>query len=94
MPYTDLPLVNNEDNHSFEMFVGENRAFIDYQLRDDKMFLTHTEVPAILEGQGVAPALVEKVFQYLEEHQLKAVPYCSYIKAWLKRNPGWERIVA
>lgn len=94
MPYTDLPLVNNTAIHNFEMFVNGHRAFIDYQLRGDKMFLIHTEVPVELEGQGVAPALVEKVFKYLEEHQLKMVPYCAYIKAFLKRHPEWERLVA
>ena len=93
MPYTNLPLVNNTENHNFEMFVDGHRAFIDYQLRGDKMFLIHTEVPVELEGQGVAPALVEKVFQYMEEHGLKAVPYCAYIKTWLKRHPDWERQV-
>jgi len=94
MPYTNLPLVNDTENHNFEMFVDGHRAFIDYQLRGDKIFLIHTEVPVELEGQGVAPALVEKVFQYLEERQLKVVPYCAYIKVWLKRHPDWERLVA
>jgi len=94
MPYTNLPLVHDKDNHNFEMFVDGHRAFIDYKLHGDKMFLIHTEVPVELEGQGVAPALVEKVFQYLEEHQLKMVPYCAYIKAYLKRHPDWERLLA
>ena len=94
MPYTNLPLVNNAEDHNFEMFVDGHRAFIDYQLRGEKMFLIHTEVPVELEGQGVAPALVEKVFKYVEEHQLKVVPNCAYIKVWLKRHPDWERLVA
>jgi predicted GNAT family acetyltransferase len=94
MPYTDLPLVNNTDNHNFEMFVDGQRAFIDYQLRGDKLFLTHTEVPVELEGRGVASVLVEKVFQYAEEHDLKILPYCAYIKTWLKRHPDWERLIA
>ena len=92
--YEDIPLINDQPIHNFEMMVDGHRAFIDYQLRGDKMFLTHTEVPVELEGQGVAPALVEKVFQYVEEHQLKVVPYCAYIKVWLKRHPDWERLVA
>lgn len=94
MPYTNLPIVNNAEIHNFEMFVDGQRAFIDYQLRGDKMFLMHTEVPVELEGHGVAAALVEKTFQYLDEHQLKMVPYCAYIKRFLKRHPEWERLVA
>ena len=94
MPYTNLPLVNNTELHNFELFVDGHRAFIDYQQRGDKLYLLHTEVPSEMEGQGVASALVEKAFQYLEERELKMVPYCSYIQNYLKRHPEWERVVA
>ncbi len=92
--YNDLPLINNEAIHNFELFVDGHRAFIDYKQHGDKVFLIHTEVPVELEGKGVASALVEKTFKYLEEHHLKMVPYCEYIKVFLKRHPEWERLVA
>jgi predicted GNAT family acetyltransferase len=91
--YNNLPLNNNEADHKFEMFVDGQRAFIDYQLRHDKVFLIHTEVPVELEGKGVASALVEKTFEYLEAHHLKIVPYCAYIKVFLKRHPEWDRLL-
>src|SRR5476649_2651410 len=75
--YTDLELINNQPIHNFEMFVEGHRAFIDYQQKGDKFFLIHTEVPIDLEGKGVAPALVEKTFKYLEENNFKIVPYCA-----------------
>ena len=93
MPYTDLPLINNEPIHNFELFVDGHRAFIDYQQKGDKVFLTHTEAPVEIEGKGVAHALTEKTFKYLEANNLKAVPYCPYIKVFLKRHPEWERFV-
>lgn len=92
--YSDAQLINNEAIHNFEMFVDGHRAFIDYQLKHDKMYLMHTEVPVELEGKGVAPAMVEKAFKYIEDHNLKIVPYCSFIKVFLKKHPEWERIVA
>lgn len=93
MPYTNLQIVNNAAIHNFELFVDGQRAFIDYKQHDDKLYLLHTEVPIALEGHGVAAALVEKTFQYMEEHQLKVVPYCAYIKGFLKRHPEWERLL-
>ncbi|MCC8425153.1 GNAT family N-acetyltransferase [Mucilaginibacter sp. UR6-11] len=92
--YDDIQLINNEASHNFELFVDGYRAFIDYQQRGDKFFLIHTEVPHELEGRGVAAALVEKVFKYLEKNNFKIVPYCEYIKAYLKRHPDWERLIA
>lgn len=92
--YENLPLTDNKAIHNFEMFVDGIKAFIDYRLKEGKVFLIHTEVPHQLEGKGVAAALVEKTFKYIEENHLKMVPICAYIKAYLKRHPDWERIVA
>jgi predicted GNAT family acetyltransferase len=91
--YEDIQLINNTDIHNFEIFVDGHRAFIDYRQHGDKFLLVHTEVPPELEGQGVAAALVEKTFKYLEANNFKIVPYCEYIKAYLKRHPEWEGLI-
>jgi predicted GNAT family acetyltransferase len=91
--YENLPLVNNTAIHNFELFVDGERAFIDYKQHGDTVFLMHTEVPHKIEGHGVAAALVEKTFNYLEENNRKIVPYCAYIKAFLKRHPEWNRLL-
>ena len=91
--YKDIPLNNNTAIHNFEIFVDGQRAFIDYKVHNGVYFLIHTEVPIDLEGHGVAAALVEKVFKYLEDNGFKMVPYCAYIKAYLKRHPGWDRLI-
>jgi predicted GNAT family acetyltransferase len=92
--YQEIPLNNNTALHNFELFVDGQRAFIDYKVKDDKYYLVHTEVPPELEGRGVAAALVEKTLHYLEENGFKMLPYCSYIQAYLKRHPEWERLRA
>ncbi len=94
MKYEDIDLIVNEENHNFELWVDDQRAFIDYVKKGDKLFLIHTEVPETLKGKGVAEALVEKTFSYLEANQLKAVPLCTYVRLFLQRHPEWERIVA
>jgi len=94
MKYDDLPLVNNESTHSFELFVEGQRAFIDYKQRGDTYYLIHTEVPKALQGKGIATAMVEKTFKYLEANNLKMRPYCEYIRFYLKQHPEWERLVA
>jgi len=91
--YDELPLVNNRPIHNFELFVDGQRAFIDYQQKGDKVFLIHTEVPVELEGRGIAASIVEKTFNYLEENHFKMVPYCAYVKGFLKRHPEWERLL-
>jgi predicted GNAT family acetyltransferase len=94
MNFANIELKNNEAIHNFELFVNGYRAFIDYKTKDNKIYLIHTEVPVELKGMGVAEALVEKTFNYIEQHQLKMVPLCSYIQIFLKRHPEWSRLVA
>jgi predicted GNAT family acetyltransferase len=94
MNYDDIELINNEAIHNFELFVDGQRAFIDYKTKDDKIYLIHTEVPKELQGQGVAEALVEKAFEYIEKHKLTLVPLCSYVQVFLRKHPEWDRLLA
>jgi predicted GNAT family acetyltransferase len=94
MKYEDIPLVNNEAIHNFELTVDGIRSFIDYKKRGENVYLIHSEVPEELEGKGVAAALVEKTFNYLEQHNLKMVPLCAYIQIYLKRHPEWNKLRA
>lgn len=91
--YEDIALINNEDIHNFELTVDGHQAFIDYKQKGNKVYLIHTEVPAELKGKGVAEAIVEKTFQYLEERDLKLVPLCTYVGIYLKRHPEWNRLL-
>jgi predicted GNAT family acetyltransferase len=94
MNYNDIGFVNNEAVHNFELVVDGHRSFIDYKIKDNKIYLIHTEVPAELEGRGVAAALVEKALTYIEQKGLKLVPLCAYVQFFLKRHSEWNRIVA
>ena len=94
MNYEDIPLVNNEAIHNFELVVEGHRAFIDYKQKGDKVYLIHTEVPVELKGKGVAEAIVEKTFRYMEERHLKLIPLCVYVGMYLKRHPEWNRLLA
>lgn len=89
----ELTLVNNETTHSFEIIVKGQRAFINYRQHGNTYLLIHTEVPQALQGNGIAKALVEKTFNYLEENHLKMRPYCNYIQAYLKQHPEWHRLI-
>lgn len=94
MKFEDIELVDNEAIHNFELTIDGQRSFIDYQVRGEKIYLIHTEVPEALQGQGVAEALVEKAFTHIENKGQKVVPLCAYVQFFLKKHPEWNGIVA
>lgn len=94
MEISEIPVSDNTGSNQFEMKVEGKLAKIEYTLKGDRIFLTHTEVPAALEGKGVASAMVEKVLQNIEERKLKLVPLCPYVASYLKRHPDWKRLLA
>lgn len=88
------PLVLNTAEQRFELQTPEGTAFIAYRQEGDKVFLIHTEVPEGMEGRGIGAVIAEKTFRYLEEHELRMVPYCPFILVYLKRHPAWKRLLA
>ena len=61
---------------------------------DETIAITHTEVDPSQEGQGIGSKLVEDVLQYVEQHNLKIVPLCPFVSAYIKRHPDWNRVVS
>jgi uncharacterized protein len=84
----------NKHRHRFELPVDEKIAFVEYQTIDDEtIVLTHTEVPAELEGQGIGSALVKQVLEFASDHNLSIVPACPFVKAYIQRHPEWQRLL-
>lgn len=88
-----LTLKKNEADQRFEFIVGQQKAFIDYKERNQKIYLLHTEVPEELSGKGISSELVEKTLHYIEEKGYKLVALCPAVVAFIRRRPQWKRIL-
>lgn len=81
------------DRHRFESETGHGTAVLAYSRDDDRLLLTHTEVPEAAEGEGVGSALVAAAFDHARQDGLRVVPICPFVVAWLERHPDQEDIV-
>jgi len=90
----DIELVNNKELRQFETTVDGQVAWIEYNKMDDRVFLTHTEVPEQLNGKGVGSLLTKKALDDIENNNLKVVPACSFVKSYIRKNPSYRRILA
>ncbi|MFD2035390.1 GNAT family N-acetyltransferase [Belliella marina] len=92
--FEDIPLIKNTAKKRFEIEVNGKYAFINYGEFRNQIALVHTEVEPELEGSGAASAVVEKTLHYIEDNNLKLLPFCPYVFAYIKRFPEWKRIVS
>jgi uncharacterized protein len=93
MSETEYKLTDNTEAKQFEMKVGDYTARIEYILMGNKIFFTHTEVPAPLEGKGAGLMIVKLALENIESRNLKLVPLCPFTAAYIKRHPEWERVL-
>lgn len=92
--FENIPLVKNEEKRRFEIEINGKYAFINYGEFGNQTALVHTETEPNLKGQGAASALVEKTLGYLEEKNIKLLPFCPFVFAYIKKHPEWKRIVS
>ncbi|MDR7127971.1 putative GNAT family acetyltransferase [Algoriphagus sp. 4150] len=92
--FVEIPLIKNESKRRFEIEIDGKYAFTNYGEFGSQIALVHTETEPELEGTGAASALVEKTLHYLENHNLKLLPFCPFVFAYIKRFPEWKRIVS
>lgn len=88
-----LVVENNSERRRFEAQIGEHVAVLDYVLVDDVLRLTHAGTPPPLRGQGVAAVVTKAALEYAKAHNYKVVPVCSYVDAYIRRNPEYNALV-
>jgi len=55
--------------------------------------LIHTYVPNALRGKGIASKIVKVALTYAEENNLKIIPSCSYVAAYIQRHKEYEELL-
>jgi predicted GNAT family acetyltransferase len=92
----ELTVADNADERRYEARVGsEVVGFVDYRLaHDGRMMLLHTEVDPSVEGEGVGSQLVAWVLDDIRRRGLAMVPYCPFIRAYVRRHPEYSDLVA
>ena len=85
---------DNVEEKRYEFKIDGHTAFIDYIIsKDEKIFLTHTEVPRGLEGKGIGSRMVLQALVDVKKRGLTLVPLCPFVAGYLKKHPEWKELV-
>lgn len=84
---------DNKALKRFEIAAGSDVAVACYKLEPGVITLAHTEVPRPLWGQGIGSRLIRGVLDAARAQNLKVVPRCSFVSAFISRHPEFKDLL-
>ncbi len=84
---------HDAERQRFTISTDGGEAFLSYALGKTRIALLHTEVPSEAEGHGVGGSLVRSAMDYARAHDLRVLPYCPFVQAWLGRHDDYADLV-
>ena len=93
MDFSNIELIDEEESRQFVLVVDGHRARMEYDRSGDRIFLTNLHVPPALDEEQLSTALTERSLMWAEENSMKVVPYCPFVKTYLRRNTAWQRLL-
>jgi len=86
-------VTNNNKQQQFEVHEDGEIAVLQYRFHEGVIWLMHTEVPANLEGKGIASTLARFGLEWARENHIKAKVLCPFVAVFLKRHPEYGDVV-
>jgi predicted GNAT family acetyltransferase len=88
----ELEISNNPDEKRFEVWIDGKLSKLDYIEDGDTIVMTHVGVHPQHRGGGVAGKITQAALEYAREKSLRVIPMCSYIAAYIRRNPQYVEL--
>src|SRR5665213_2553607 len=89
--HDEIVIDHHRSKHRFEAREPHGMGVLIYHERKNgTLVFLHTRVPKELEGHGVAARLVKTALNYARHNELKVVPRCPYVAAYIERHPEFK----
>ena len=93
MAVKNATVVHNASNQRFEINIDGQLSVLEYTFKNHRLFLTHTEVPPALEGQGLGTKLAHVALEYARQNDLAVVVICPLVKEYVDSHPEYQSFV-
>lgn len=90
-----VEVTRNDEQSRYEARLdGALAGFAEYQLTDELVVFTHTEVDPAFEGKGVGSALARAALDDVRASaQRQVLPLCPFISGWIAKHPDYADLV-
>lgn len=88
-----MEIKHDIDNQKFSVIIDGLESHLEYIKNNQVLNVTHTYVPSLLRGKGIAAKLVEAIIEYAKKNDYKIIPSCSYVKVYFDRHSENKRLL-
>jgi len=90
-----LTVVNEPENARYVLFQdGDAIGKAEYELTDDAIVFTHTEIDESRREKGMASQLVQEAMDDVRSgSDRRVVASCPYVRHWLREHPEYQDLV-
>ena len=81
-------VIHNAEKNRVEASINGQLGLLEYTLRGNKIYFTHTEVPVSMQRQGLGSALARAALEYARGAELEVVAVCPFVQHYLEKHPG------
>ena len=86
-------IVHNATKQRFEIDIDGQLSVLEYTFKNHRLFLTHTEVPSALEGEGLGTKLAHAALEYARQNELTVVVICPFVQEYVSSHPEYQSFV-
>ena len=86
-------VIHEKDNERFVIYTEGNEVYVEYSMRNGELDLHHTFTHPALREKGLAARVVRAAFEFAKENNLKVIPTCSYVQAFISKNNKYKELV-
>jgi Predicted acetyltransferase len=88
----NLEITHNTEKKRFEVLIDGQLSKLDYIEDGNTIVMTHVGVHPDHRGGGVAGKITQSALEYARAKSLRVIPMCSYIAAYIRRNPQYVEL--
>ncbi|OGU41155.1 MAG: GNAT family N-acetyltransferase [Ignavibacteria bacterium RIFOXYB2_FULL_35_12] len=88
-----IEVIHDIEKQKFYAVIDDLESHLEYVKVNNVLNLIHTYVPNALRGKGIASKIVKVALTYAEENNLKIIPSCSYVAAYIQRHKEYEELL-
>jgi predicted GNAT family acetyltransferase len=90
---SNVEVKDNAAEERYEAEIDGQIAVIEYERARDGIIFLHTEVPAALEGHGIAGRMAHVALEDARARGLAVIPLCPFVASYMRRHPEYQALV-